>query len=426
MATQTLRFLKSRALPFCKGCGHHHVAYNLEQALQRLGLDPLDVIVVTDIGCHGILDKDLNTHTVHGLHGRSVALGAGIAMALDNPRKKVIVMIGDGGATLGSNHLIEAANRNVPLTVIIHNNMLYGMTGGQPSGLTPEGFHTRTTPEGKQEPGYRIAELLREAGAPRVWRVVGLGDYSGIIEAAVAYDGFAAVEVLELCTAYAVKFNPGLKLKQLPEELGLSIGQLSAEDRAPYRLGPPRETRSLLEEVPVREARTKPTLDHPVGLVLSGSAGEGVQKAAELFALAAMRAGLYVSKKGSYPVTVGVGFSTAELILSPKPIRYTGIAAPDVLVLTSEDGVRHAGGRARQMQETGVVYRDETLPEVESPARQVVHTFRSVAGPRNAMLAALTTVLRDTGWFPLAYFRDEIRESRIGARIPLEKIGLTD
>jgi len=310
--------------------------------------------------------------------------------------------------------------------VIIHNNMLYGMTGGQPSGLTPEGFHTRTTPEGKQEPGYRIAELLREAGAPRVWRVVGLGDYSGILEAAVAYDGFAAVEVLELCTAYAVKFNPGLKLKQLPEDLGLPTGQLAAQDRPPYRLEPPRETRSLLDTLPLRETQALASLDRPVGLVLSGSAGEGVQKAAELFALAAMRAGLYVSKKGSYPVTVGVGFSTAELILSPKPIRYTGIAAPDVLILTSEDGVRHAGGRAHGMHEKAVIYRDATLPELDSAARQEVRPFRKAAGPRNAMLAALVTLLRERGLFPLDFFREEIQQSRISARIPLDKIGLAD
>ncbi len=424
MTTQTLKFLKSRSLPFCKGCGHHHVAYNLERALTRLGLDPLDVVVVTDIGCHGIIDRDLNTHTVHGLHGRSVALGAGIAMAMDNPRKKVVVLIGDGGATLGSNHLIEAANRNVPMTVIIHNNMLYGMTGGQPSGLTPEGFHTRTTPQGKQEPGYRIAELLREAGAPRVWRVVGLGDYSEILEAAVAYDGFSAVEVLELCTAYAVKFNPGLKLKHLTEELHLPTGMLAEQERPPYRLMEPQTSRSLLERVPVREAQARVPLDRPVGIVLSGSAGEGVQKAAELFALAAMRAGMFVSKKGSYPVTVGVGFSTAELILSPVPIRYTGIAAPDVLVLTSEDGMRHAGGRAKHMQEVGVVYRDETLPEMDTAAQQKVYPFRKTAGPRNAMLTALTTLLKETGLFPLELFREEVLSSKLGARLPLEKIGL--
>ena len=72
-------FLTPGELPFCKGCGHHTVAENTERALQTLGMKPLDVVIVTDIGCHGIIDKHFLTNTVHGLHGRSVALGAGIA-----------------------------------------------------------------------------------------------------------------------------------------------------------------------------------------------------------------------------------------------------------------------------------------------------------------------------------------------------------
>ena len=85
------RFLiDSKDLPFCKGCGHAGVAQNTEKALQKLGYHPLDVIFVTDIGCHGIIDKSLRSHTVHGLHGRSVALAGGIAAGLPhNSNKKV-------------------------------------------------------------------------------------------------------------------------------------------------------------------------------------------------------------------------------------------------------------------------------------------------------------------------------------------------
>ena len=84
--------LKDAPLPFCKGCGHSHVAKTTEKALQQLGLDPLDVVLVTDIGCHGIVDKSFLTHTVHGLHGRAVALAGGISGGLDNPQKKVLVL----------------------------------------------------------------------------------------------------------------------------------------------------------------------------------------------------------------------------------------------------------------------------------------------------------------------------------------------
>ena len=140
-------FLTSPRFPYCQGCGHHLVARNTVRALESLSLRPLDVVLVTDIGCHGIVDRAFATHTVHGLHGRAAALGAGIAMALP-AGKKVIVYIGDGGATIGLQHLLEAARLNVDMTVVVHNNMLYGMTGGQPSGLTPPGFRTVITPHG--------------------------------------------------------------------------------------------------------------------------------------------------------------------------------------------------------------------------------------------------------------------------------------
>ena len=93
-------FLKEGGLPFCKGCGHSHVANNTEKALQRMGIDPLDVVLITDIGCHGIVDKSFLTHTVHGLHGRAVALAGGIFAGLEDPAKKVIAFIGDGRPTL--------------------------------------------------------------------------------------------------------------------------------------------------------------------------------------------------------------------------------------------------------------------------------------------------------------------------------------
>ncbi len=125
--------IKSQNLPYCKGCGHDLIARSSTEALERLGYNPLDVIAVTDIGCHGIIDKCLNTHTVHGLHGRSVALGAGISFGTGNQDQKIVVFVGDGGTTIGLQHIMEAARLNLNVTVVVHNNMLYGMTGGQSS-----------------------------------------------------------------------------------------------------------------------------------------------------------------------------------------------------------------------------------------------------------------------------------------------------
>lgn len=76
------KFLTEEQLPFCKGCGHTTINENLEKALQKMEYSPLDVVIITDIGCHGIVDKNLYTHTVHGLHGRSAAIGSGISAAI--------------------------------------------------------------------------------------------------------------------------------------------------------------------------------------------------------------------------------------------------------------------------------------------------------------------------------------------------------
>ncbi len=205
------KFLKTTELPYCKGCGHHLIARNTAIGLEKNGLTPLDVILVTDIGCHGIIDRCFDIHTVHALHGRSVALGAGIALGLSDPKKKVIVFIGDGGATIGLQHLLESARLNINMTVVIHNNMLYGMTGGQASGLTPCGFKTTITPEGNPTTGYDICALAHSAGAPYVRRIIGRGNFSDELAEAFKVNGFCLVDVVELCPSYGVKLNPGIK-----------------------------------------------------------------------------------------------------------------------------------------------------------------------------------------------------------------------
>lgn len=414
-------FLTTSELPFCKGCGHHHVVRSTVKALEGIGVKPLDVILVTDIGCHGIVDGHFATHTVHGLHGRSVALAAGIAMGLP-PGKKVIVYIGDGGATIGMQHILEAARMNVDLTVVVHNNMLYGMTGGQPSSLTPRGFRTAITPQGTSLPPHDLCRLVHDAGAPFVARVLGVGDFSEILRQALETEGFALVEVLELCTSYGVKWNPQLRLKALAEEAGYPLGVWTHPPRPVFRLPAraegPRRGEGLLDLPPV-EVRFASPLEGRWALILSGSAGEGIQQAAEILARAAMAAGLYATKKGSYPVTVGVGFSTAEVILSRSPIFYHGVEEPDVVVITSMDGLRNQQDRIRALQK-GVLWIDASLPVPETGAEVRIRDFRGRAGARHAALYALWTVLWETGVLPPAALLEAVRESSLADRVPME------
>ena len=412
------KYLEITDLPFCKGCGHSISARNIETALSAMGhLNPLDVVLVSDIGCIGIVDRQFNTHTVHGLHGRSVALASGIAMALEGKGKKIIVLLGDGGATIGLQHILDAAHRNLPMTVIVHNNMLYGMTGGQPSSLTPCGYKTSIMPEGKPDAGVDLCALVRAAGAPLAMRLPAAGDFSAALRKAFDFDGFSFIELLELCTSHGTKFNLGKSLLELGKEAGLAMGELASPSEADMGVGSQRKTRrppktagiSLFDShrpietrhavpragelAPAAEGQRQAAEGGRIAVALAGSAGEGIQTAAELLAKAAISCGLHVSKKGSYPVTVGIGFSLAEVVFSPDPIRFTGVVAPDCVIVTSAEGLGKVAGQISAMR-AGTVFADSGLELPATAAKVVTMPYRDKAGAKNAILLALLDFLR--------------------------------
>ncbi len=415
----TTGLLKTTELPFCKGCGHDLIAKNTVKALDKLGYKPLDVIMVTDIGCHGIIDKCLNTHTVHGLHGRSVALGAGITFGIQHPGKKVIVFIGDGGATIGLQHILEAARLNLDMTVVLHNNYLYGMTGGQTSGLTPHGFVTTTSADGNPFAGYDLCALSHTSGASYAARVTGIGDISDSMAEAFQVKGFSLVEVLEICPSYGVKLNPKRKLTEIVESSGKAIG-VWKNKRSPFGAEQGKKTDNLLQAVKPVETRFNNMLTEPLSMVLSGSAGEGVQLAATLLAKAAMKAGCHATQKGSYPVTVGVGFSTAEINLSGDEIHFHGIGTPDVAIITSSDGLGHSKKRIQNMQK-GLLLIDESLETPETKAKVHRFDFRQI-GARTACLFAIFAWIKISGILPMESMYSAIEEAGLAEKMPLEKI----
>lgn len=414
-------FLTGSELPFCKGCGHATVAQNTEKALQKLNIDLLDVILVTDIGCHGIIDKNFLSHTVHGLHGRSIALGGGIAAAINNPNKKVITFIGDGGVTIGMQHLIGAAHLGFDMTVVIHNNLLYGMTGGQPSEFTPEGFKTPTLPEGSKKAGYDICEIATAAGASFVQRVVGIGDYSDVLANAFSSKGFSLIEVIEICPSYGVKSNPGMKLSKLVEDSGWAVKSFVSGKDKTYQASVNQNTKSLISDKFEISAKYASNLKNPVSIMISGSAGEGVQSAAEFFSKAAMLAGLNTTKKGSYPVTVGVGFSASEIIVSPEPILYTGSPIPDVLIITSLDGLNYARSAAGKMK-GGLLLIDESLEAPVTGAQVVKVPFRERVGARNSALYTMFWYLNHSNIFTLDALKDIFMGNKISEKVQIDSM----
>jgi pyruvate/2-oxoacid:ferredoxin oxidoreductase beta subunit len=328
-------------LPFCAGCSHEQIFKALDAGLDRAGLGPSDVVVVSDIGCQGIADQKIDVDTFHGLHGRSITYASGIKLA--RPDLKVVVLVGDGGCGIGGAHLINAARRNIGITVLVFNNFNFGMTGGQPSVTTPFGARTTTTPGGNLERPFDLARLANAAGAGFTARITAMDpDLPDVLARAIHHDGFALIDAWGICTAHFMKRND-LKKARL-EELahaspgyGITLQDGVSEYATSLRHEPDGPKPELSDTaIPIR---FRSTLDRRFGLVLAGSAGMKVATAASLVTRAAVSSGLYATQKSVIPVTVTKGFSLAEVILSSEPIENLQVREPDVLVISSREGL---------------------------------------------------------------------------------------
>jgi 2-oxoglutarate ferredoxin oxidoreductase subunit beta len=198
-----VRYIRPKTFPtpFCPGCGHGILLGAILRAVDELELDFGKMLFVSGIGCGGwIPSPHFNTDTLHVTHGRPVAFATGAK--LFKPELNVVVVSGDGDlASIGGNHLIHAARRNVDMTVICANNRIYGMTGGQVTPTTPTGARTLTTPEGNQEQPFDLARLVAAAGATYVARysVWHIQPLIRSLKKALQHEGFGFVEVLSTC-----------------------------------------------------------------------------------------------------------------------------------------------------------------------------------------------------------------------------------
>lgn len=382
--------LNTHDLPYCPGCGHRIANQNLDKAILQNQLKSLDIIVVSDIGCCGLIDGVVDCHTIHGLHGRSCALAIGVALGLNDGTKQVIAIQGDGGATIGLQHLLEAARRNVNMTLIVLNNLVYGMTGGQISGLSAENFKAERVPEEKDVPFFDLVRLSHTAGAAYSARVVGKGRFEEILTEAIKTKGFSMVEIVGLCTPYGLT-----KMKELGE-LGYEEIILK-NDRKSFELNP-KEKVSLFEKLSKTEPKYKVQLRKPYQIVLAGSAGEGIQSAADILAKTAMLCGLNATKKGEYPITVGTGFSIGEIIFSEHPVLFTGIEHPDLLIITSQDGYNMMKGRYSDIK--GLII-DNSIPNELKSQKVISGDYRRLAGGKGAAMCAVADWLKHEKIMPM-------------------------
>jgi 2-oxoglutarate ferredoxin oxidoreductase subunit beta len=194
------------AITWCPGCGNFAVLTALRATIQGLideGTPREDIVVVADIGCNSKIMDYVGVNSFNALHGRSVASAVGIKLA--NPRLKVIVHGGDG-ATLaeGLEHTLFAAKRNVDVTLIIHDNGVYGLTIGQAGPETPPGYRGRSTPYGSIEDPFNPLELLYVAGATYLARgyTHGIPLLKRLYRDAILHSGFSVVDTLQVCVTF--------------------------------------------------------------------------------------------------------------------------------------------------------------------------------------------------------------------------------
>jgi 2-oxoglutarate ferredoxin oxidoreductase subunit beta len=196
------RYIRYRTFPtpWCPGCGIGIILKSISMAFAELKLEPDNIVVVSGIGCSGRMPTFFNTNTLHVTHGRALTFATGLKLA--RPEKTVVVISGDGDAlAIGGNHLIHSARRNIGIKMILVNNGIYGMTGGQCSPLTPQKFITETTPYGNIEPKFMASELLIAAKASFVARetVNRPRPLREVIKKSFEHSGFSVVEVISNC-----------------------------------------------------------------------------------------------------------------------------------------------------------------------------------------------------------------------------------
>jgi 2-oxoglutarate ferredoxin oxidoreductase subunit beta len=416
-------------LPFCPGCGHRTILQALDRALVSLQWERSSIVIVTDIGCIGLSDRHLSTHAFHGLHGRSITYATGIKLA--NPDLHVIVLIGDGGCGIGGNHLINAARRNVGVTVLVANNFNFGMTGGQHSVLTPHQAITSTTRLGNPERPLDLCATVNVCGAGFVARgTVFDKGLDGLIAQALQHDGFALIDIWELCTAYYVpnnRFGKGDMLELL-EYGGWATGVLAQNDRPEYarayHQGMAREQGKPTDGGRPLEPRFAAHLDRRLKVLIAGAAGGKVRSTGQLLGRGAVLSGLYATQRDDYPVTVMTGHSACEVILDTAPVGYTGITRPDVLIWVAQEGQAQARPRLAAMAPGDRAYIASDLldahpmdgmhpPETRARVIPLEYGRLPVRVPRaNRTILALGAVLRREAWYPFEALEAAVRETQ--------------
>jgi len=192
-----LRPKKSFPHVWCPGCGDGIVLNAMVRAIHSLGKSKDEVVFVSGIGCSSRAPAYTDFSSLHGIHGRALPFATGIKLA--NPKLTVVVFSGDGDAlAIGGNHFIHACRRNIDITVVVINNNIYGMTGGQASPTMPTGAYGATAPYGNLDRPFDVCKLAAAAGANYVARATAFQFFQleKCIKEGIEKKGFSVIEAV--------------------------------------------------------------------------------------------------------------------------------------------------------------------------------------------------------------------------------------
>lgn len=193
----------ARRTAWCPGCGNHALLASMKKALDVVGLEPRRACFVSGIGQAAKAPHALDVNIFNGLHGRALPAATGIRLA--NPELVVIAESGDGCSYgEGGNHFLAAIRRNIDITLVVHNNQIYGLTKGQASPTTDEGTVTKAQPDGVVEEPFNpllVAVALRAGFVARSF--TGMPEHvTEMIARAIRHRGFSLVDVLQPCVTF--------------------------------------------------------------------------------------------------------------------------------------------------------------------------------------------------------------------------------
>nr|WP_321399126.1 2-oxoacid:ferredoxin oxidoreductase subunit beta [uncultured Desulfobacter sp.] len=188
---------------WCPGCGNFGILEAMKDALTKLNIAPEKLLIVSGIGQAAKTPHFLKCNFLHGIHGRALSLALGAKIA--NQDLNILVNSGDGDCYgEGGNHFIHAVRRNADMTLLVHDNRIYGLTKGQASPTSARGMTTPTQPDGVISEPLNGPALALTMGAGFVARGFSgnVTHLSSLIQAAIEYKGFSVIDILQPCVTF--------------------------------------------------------------------------------------------------------------------------------------------------------------------------------------------------------------------------------